>query len=580
MAFPPRFLDDLRDKTVLSEVVGKKVKLTRKGREFSGLCPFHQEKTPSFTVNDEKGFYHCFGCGAHGDAIKFLMDNEKLPFTEAVEHLAGRVGMQVPKQSPGDAFEAAKRNSLSDIMEEASRFFENTLFSTLGDKAREYLKKRHLNGKIAKQFRLGYAPYGSALSAHLTAKGYSLKECQSLGLVAFNKERGQTHDYFYDRIMFPILNRRGKVIAFGGRIMGKGEPKYLNSPETELFHKGEQLYGLPQSIDTIRKTNTCVLVEGYMDVIALHATGFTNALAPLGTALTESQIKILWQLTDEPIICFDGDLAGRKASLRALSRALPILMPGKSLRFVMLPDKFDPDDMIHKKSPEAFEQALKGTLSVADLLWESLLEGRSLDTPERMAKLQMDIEKTLSVIKNASVKSYYQKDFKNRMWKLEHAKRGSKTLSFQKQKIINPTPVLGAAKMMLAALYLHPHLLEEFMEEITKLDFPASELKIALHEMIALFIENPDITTAYLQKNMTTVPESVVKEEIEMLKKSARTAGDVKKELFQIIKDHQKIQIKAQIEQKLKAVDTQEAARVWEEISQLKKEIEKLEENI
>ena len=347
----PSFLDLLRDKIAVSDIVGRRVRLIKKGDEFLGLCPFHHEKTPSFTINDSKGFYHCFGCGAHGDIVRYLMEAEKMPFREAVEYLAHRAGIPMPKSSAEEVHLQERRNNLTTIMEEACHFFHMNLFGDIGASARAYLIKRGITSTVARQFRLGYAPSGSALTAHLEAKGFNLKQCQALGLIAEGRDGRGFHDYFYDRVMFPILDRRKKVIGFGGRMMAKGEPKYLNSPETELFHKGDTLYALPHALETMRKTNNTILVEGYMDVIALHSAGFTNAVAPLGTALTEAQIKILWQSTDEPIICFDGDAAGQKASYRALHRALPHLTPGKSLRFVFLPSPFDPDDMIRKKSP-------------------------------------------------------------------------------------------------------------------------------------------------------------------------------------------------------------------------------------
>ena len=288
MLIPPSFLDELRDKVPLSTLIGRKVKLTRRGHEYTGLCPFHHEKTASFTINDEKGFYHCFGCGAHGDVIRYLTEAEKMPFMEAVEFLAGMAGIPMPIPTREQRQLEEQRTNLTAIMEEACRFFQSQLFGLGGEKAKKYLIKRGISGLVAKQFRLGYAPSGSALTQHLQAKGFDIRQCLKLGLVAKNQETGRVHDYFYDRVMFPILDRRRHVIGFGGRMMEKGEPKYLNSPETALFHKGEQLYALPNAIESIRKKNEAVLVEGYMDVIALHSAGFTNAVAPLGTALTEN----------------------------------------------------------------------------------------------------------------------------------------------------------------------------------------------------------------------------------------------------------------------------------------------------
>ena len=435
----PRFVEELRSRLSLADIVGKRVKLTSKGREHSGLCPFHNEKTPSFTVNEDKGFYHCFGCGAHGDMIKFVMDTEKMPFREAVEYLANLASIPMPKASPKQEAYDKKYAGLSAIMEEACRFFQENLFGLAGGQARNYLIGRGISGVIAKQFRLGYAPHGSQLAAHLRSKGYNMADCVSLGLVG-RRQDGTFYDYFYDRVMFPILDRRKRVIGFGGRIMGKGEPKYLNSPETTLFHKGEQLYALPNAVETMRQKNSAILVEGYMDVIALHSAGFTNAVAPLGTALTENQIKLLWQFCDEPIICFDGDNAGRRAAIRAVNRTLPILRPGKSLRFVWLPDTMDPDDVIRKKSPEAFEKLLGLAKPLTFALWHSLLEGRVYDTPERMAKLKQDALDTANQIQDEIVRGYYTKELKKQLWQLEKNKTSQRRTYQNLVPVIAPAP--------------------------------------------------------------------------------------------------------------------------------------------
>lgn len=579
MALPPRFLDELRDKIPLSELIGKKVKLTRRGREYTGLCPFHHEKTPSFTINDDKGFYHCFGCGAHGDAIKYLMDGEKMPFREAIEYLAGLAGIKIPEISPSLAAKEKQQNSLIAIMEEACRFFQAQLFGPNGTKAKNYLIKRGISADIAKQFRLGYAPNGSALTAHLRQRGIDLRTCASLGLIAQNNYGGQWHDYFYDRIMFPILDRRKRVIGFGGRMLEKGEPKYLNSPETALFHKGEQLYALPNAIDTIRKKNEALLVEGYMDVIALHAAGFTNAVAPLGTALTENQIKILWQSCDEPLICFDGDGAGQKAAIRALNRALPILTSGKSLRFVALPDPFDPDDMIRKKSPEAFAQVVSEARPFATVLWENLLATQPIDTPERMAKFEDLVQKTLDSIQNQSVKNYYTKDFKDRLWRLTHQSSKTKRRSRLSTPIHAPTPGLADARMLLAYLICYPTASISFLEEIAVFQLPDRILNDIFQNIIAYLMENPDTFKDSLDDVLNQEEKRILAAEIEMLKRANKQIPEVTADLKRMILQSRIQSIQTDINQKTASYMENPSSELWETIKELKKEIEKLSES-
>lgn len=580
MFIPPSFLDELRDKVLLSSLIGRKVKLTRRGHEYTGLCPFHHEKTASFTINDEKGFYHCFGCGAHGDVVTYLTEAEKMPFMEAVEHLAGLAGLKMPEQSKEQRQFEEQRTSLTAIMEEACRFFQTQLFGLSGKKAKEYLIKRGITGEIAKQFRLGYAPNGSALTQHLQSKGFDIKECKKLGLVAQKEGGNRIYDYFYDRVMFPILDRRKRVIGFGGRIMGQGEPKYLNSPETFLFHKGEQLYALPQAIETIRKRNEALLVEGYMDVIALHSAGFQNAVAPLGTALTENQIKILWQSCDEPLICFDGDGAGQKAAIRALYRALPILTPGKSLRFVMLPNPYDPDDMIRKKSPEAFAQIIKEARCFSDMLWDNLVNSQPIDTPEQKALFEKKMQETLGQIQNENVRAYYQKDFKDRLWKIMHFQKGKKRIKTVKSLPIH-APIAGVqdARMILAYLVLYPEVAESFIEEIISLNLPDKMMENFVRKVADFMLEYTDLTAEKLKELLGDEILSFLSAEIEMIQKSHRDHQIVSQLLNRVIREYKQQALQVEILQKTEQYSQSPSPEVWENIKELKKEIEKLKES-
>ncbi|HVH79017.1 MAG TPA: DNA primase, partial [Stellaceae bacterium] len=338
MAFPPGFLDELRSRVSLADLVGKRVRLTRKGREYGGLCPFHNEKTPSFYVVEDKGFFHCFGCGAHGDAVGFVMRSENLDFIEAIERLAGIAGVQVPQQTPQEREKAQRQKTLLEALAAAAKFYEERLWSPAGARGRDYLDRRGLDEETMRRFRLGWAGEDrNALRRALTPE-FPLPLLMEAGLLHASDYGGEPYDYFRERVIFPIGDRAGRVIAFGGRALGDAQPKYLNSPEHPLFEKGRVLYGLSAArVNSAREAEAggagAIVTEGYMDVIALHRAGFNTAVAPLGTALTEAHLGELWRLAPEPVLCFDGDAAGQRAALRALHRALPLLKPGHSLRF-------------------------------------------------------------------------------------------------------------------------------------------------------------------------------------------------------------------------------------------------------
>ena len=421
MSFPQSFLDDLRARVDLADVVGSSVKLIKRGREYSGLCPFHSEKSPSFTVNDQKGFYHCFGCGAHGDVISFVMNTRGLTFVEAVEVLANQVGMDVPKPSREAQEREQKAKTLYEVMDVACVFFERMLRMPEGKEGLEYFRRRGLDDKTIADFRLGFAPDNrGALKAALKREEIDEKLMIEAGLLIEPEDSGrQSYDRFRGRVMFPILDRRGRVVAFGGRVMGDGKPKYLNSPDTPLFHKGRLLYGLPQAREASQNDAPIIVTEGYMDVIALHRAGYRGAVAPLGTAVTEEQIGELWKMTNEPVMCLDGDAAGKRAAVRAAERALPILRPGKSLVFSILPEGEDPDTMMAAPDGFAtFQKIIDTAVPLAELIWRMELSGRKIDTPERRAALEADLHQRISVIADDAVKSQYRSMFNDRTWKL------------------------------------------------------------------------------------------------------------------------------------------------------------------
>lgn len=573
MSFPPAFLDEIKERISVSSIIGRKIKLTKKGREFLGLCPFHHEKTPSFTINDEKGFYHCFGCGAHGNVINFLTDCEKMPFIEAVEHLANLAGLKMPDQKAQNPAAENKFKQLLSIMEDACTFFQKELFSVAGEEARTYLKSRGITGEIAKQFRLGYAPSGSQLVNYFKQKNIPFPLLKELGLIAPNQKTDGFHDYFYDRVMFPILDKRKRVIGFGGRLMHKGEPKYLNSPDTALFHKGEQLYAIPNSIETIRKTNSALIVEGYMDVIALHSAGFTNAVAPLGTAFTENQLQLLWKECDEPTICFDGDKAGRKASSRALLRALPLLSAGKSLQFVFLPDPFDPDDMIRKKSPEAFKQAVQNAKSLFYAFWNMLLENRSVDTPERKAKLEKEALDLIQKIQDERIRSYYTKEVKKQLFLLEKEKK-KQNLSFNDaQNILKPQKNTIEGRMLLSYLLCYPNYAQNFIEEIASIHLQDKALQSTKEKLLEHLFENPNISAQDLEQLIFEDSNDLKLPEMEMLKKSNKSQEDVYHDIRHWLHIYQIRSLEEECNNKVIQYNETGDSSLWQDIQNIKNEL-------
>src|SRR6478609_3504292 len=420
MRFTPQFLDELRARLPVSEVVGRRVKLKKAGREFKGLSPFQQEKSPSFTVNDQKGFYHDFSSGKHGDIISFLMETEGVGFTEAVERLASMAGMALPAATPDAARHEQRRKTLHDVMELSAKFFADTLASRNGAKARGYLGDRAITPATQLQFRIGYAPGGPgerfALKEHLGAQGIPVEDMVEAGLLVAGDDIPVPYDRFRDRVMFPITDVRGRVIAFGGRALEKDVPaKYLNSPETPLFHKGDNLYNLAAARLAAHNGSPLVVVEGYVDVIAMVGAGFAGSVAPLGTALTENQLALLWKMADEPILCFDGDRAGQKAAWRAADMALPHLLPGKSLRFALLPEGQDPDDLARSGGRGAIEEVIAAARGLADVVWSREIEGGSFATPERRAALEARIGELANAVRDDVVRRYYREDFAARL---------------------------------------------------------------------------------------------------------------------------------------------------------------------
>lgn len=516
MTLTPAFLDELRARTSLTTLVGRTVKLTKAGRESKGCCPFHQEKTPSFYVNDDKGFYHCFGCSAHGDAIRWLTDQRGLPFIDAVKELAQAAGMEMPALDPRAAQKQEAARGLHDVMADAAAWFTEQLGGIAGAEARALLEKRGVSARTARDFALGFAPDSRGkLKAALSAAGDAMLVEAGMLIQVEGKE---PYDRFRGRLMIPIRDPRGRTIAFGGRIVGDGEPKYLNSPDTPLFDKGRTLYNLDRAAPAVRKSGRVLVVEGYMDVIALAQAGIAEAVAPLGTALTETQLERLWRLADVPILCFDGDSAGQKAALRAAHRALPLLTPRKSLSFVTLPGGQDPDDLVRAKGAAAFEALLAACEPLVDRIWSTELAAEILDTPEQRAGFKQRLAGLAGGIADVSVRAEYQSEFRQRFAdRFTPARRAfvpfEKRSPWQgkgqwKPPITSPSSAakaVGAAgidpllsKAVLAGLIRHPVEIVRHMEVLGSLRLADGALGRLFEAVVDLALEDRALDSARL----------------------------------------------------------------------------------
>jgi DNA primase len=529
MSITPDFLDELRLRLPVSEVVGKRVSLTRHGREYTGLCPFHKEKSPSFTVSDEKGFYHCFGCGAHGDVVRFVMETEALAFPDAVEKLAGLAGLPPPPRGPRDAEKEEKRATLHDVLEAAAGWYESQLAAAVGSTARDYLKGRGLTPETIGEFRLGFAPdRNSGLKDALLARQFTEAQMLEAGLLVEPEGGGETRDKFRGRVMFPITDPRGRVVAFGGRAMGDGKPKYLNSPETPLFRKGHLLYNLARARPKARDAGTIIVVEGYMDVIALDQAGLGYAVAPLGTALTEDQLKLLWRVAPEPVLCFDGDAAGTRAAHRAMERALPMLAPGISLRFAFLPSGEDPDTLVRRNGPEAMTGLLKSARPLTDVLWDARFSAVAADTPERRAGLEREIGKVVSEIRDPKIRDYYRADLNARLAERLNAGRrtqlgggmgGSAPLrprdKFQSYRSYGASREMTQQfaaqgsrpnfvireKLLVLTVVNHPEILGRYSEDFMSIDFSTPDLDKLRAEILGIAAHSSALDTGAVRRH-------------------------------------------------------------------------------
>ncbi len=431
MSLPPGFIDELRSRLSIGQVVGRKVMWdNRKSNPGKGdlwsPCPFHQEKTASFHVDDQKGFYYCFGCHAKGDAFRFVQETENVGFMEAVQILAGEAGMPMPERDPRAQEKADHRTVLSDVMEQAVQWYRMQLRSAGAAQARAYLEGRGFDQAALDRWEIGFAPdMRQGVFAALTGKGVEAAQVIEAGLAAKPDDGGAPYDRFRGRIIFPIRNHRGRAIALGGRAMDpNARAKYLNSPETPLFDKGRSLYNHKPAREAAGKGSQLIVAEGYMDTIALSEAGFASTVAPLGTAITEDQLALMWRISSEPVIALDGDKAGLRAAMRLIDLALPLLEAGKSLRFALMPQGMDPDDLIRAQGRDAMQAVIDGALPLVQLLWRRETEGKVFDSPERKAALDKVLRDAIKVIPDPSLRGHYGQEIKDLRWALFNPRKG------------------------------------------------------------------------------------------------------------------------------------------------------------
>ncbi|HUU25231.1 MAG TPA: DNA primase [Methyloceanibacter sp.] len=547
MKFSDSFLDEIRARLPVSQVVSRRVQLKRAGREWKGLSPFNREKTPSFTVNDQKGFYHDFSSSKHGDIFTFLMETEGLSFPEAVERLAGEAGVPMPAPDPQYERTVKERLGLLDALEAAAKFFEEALRAPAGREALHYAEGRGIARDTIKEFRVGYAPGGrDALKAALLKRGFTEAQLLETGLVIKPDDGRPTYDRFRNRLTIPILDSKSRVIAFGARALEvDAQPKYLNSPETRLFDKGSMVYNFARARTSAFDKGELIVVEGYMDVIALHQAGFTNVVATLGTAFTERQMEILWLLAPEPVICFDGDRAGEAAAARAIDRMLPHLREGRSFRFAFLPEGQDPDDLVRSAGADAFASCVASAHPLIDMLWTRETQASPLDTPERRAAFEARLETLLGEIGNVRVKDHYRREVKNRLYTLwreqpararqtrprqsgwqgdrqgdrqggwqtgrQGGRQGGRSDPRRPERRETPMPSSSAysfATIVTLALVNHPWLLDHFAEEAASVEVRDKPLAALLTAVTRAIFDDPAITRDRLVEKLLQGPHA------------------------------------------------------------------------
>lgn len=524
MTISQKFLEQLRNRLTLSDVIGKRIKVTRAGREHKSCCPFHKENTPSFTINDDKQFYHCFGCGAHGDVVNFVMQHDNISFVDAVEQLASQAGLQVPKQSKAEIQKEKKKKNLYDLMNDASAWFEQQLSQVKNSDVMEYLSQRGFEQEQIKGFRIGFAPNSPQdLREYLKSREYSDSQMIEAALVKPGQDGREPYVFFRDRVMVPVLDRQGRIVAFGGRVLPDymrppdrsnfTPAKYMNSAETAIFNKSEVLYGEPQARQAAANNQSVLVTEGYFDVMACHQAGFTGAVAPMGTALTEGQILKLWQMIPvdikEPILCFDGDNAGRRAAERAVERILPLISAGKSARFAFLPEGEDPDSLIQSMGASGFQKILDRAISLVDFLWQMHISGKSFETPESRASLVQKLNEQVKLISDRDVQYYYDSAIRSKVSEFFYRKRsksnkaGSGSRGFGNRQasknaglsLSSPSKRMSdvSDRILIACLINHPGIFESVEEQFGLMHFSNESCEKVANVIISCLSENPDL---------------------------------------------------------------------------------------
>ena len=506
MSLPAGFLDELRSRTSIIQVVGRKVMWdTRKSNQGKGdmwaPCPFHQEKTASFHVDDRKGYYYCFGCGAKGDALGFIKETENVSFMEAVEILSLEAGMQLPVLDLKSKEKSNRQTKLADVMEQALNFFRLRLNTSSAANARSYLSERGLNQEVLERFEIGFAPDSwQELWEHLTEKSVDEELILAAGLAKPSNKGKRPYDTFRNRIIFPIRDPRGRCIGFGGRAMDPTDnAKYLNSPETELFDKGRSLYNYGPAREAIGKGQILIVAEGYMDVIALSQVGFNATVAPLGTAVTETQLQLMWRVSDEPIIALDGDKAGVRAAQRLIDLALPLLQAGKSLRFVVLPEGQDPDDLTRQEGPGAMQRLLDNAQPMVELLWEREVHGKNFDSPERKAALDKILREKLKLIKDTSIRGHYGQALKSLRWDLFRPKYRTQTSRPRGRQLISPQASTRSSSLAISSENSHVLRQSVILASLLKAPKAIASVETQLEDLQFLKLEHREIQIFLLE---------------------------------------------------------------------------------
>ena len=567
MKFSTEILNEIKDKISVSQVVEKTVQLKKRGKEFVGLSPFTKERTPSFTVNDEKQFYHCFSTNKHGDIFTFLVEVGGLSFPEAVEKLADEAGVQLRTFSPAEEEKFNKSKKLYEALEISKSFFSSQIFDNENSLALRYLKNRGLSNDIINSYEIGYAPKGNKLEKYLISNGVSHEIMTLAGMtIKDENKKDNFYDRFRNRIIFPIRDIRNRVVGFGGRVINtEDQPKYLNSPETPLFHKGGLLYNFSKIRPNIKNKDNLIVVEGYMDVVSLASKGLHNAVAPLGTALTETQLNLLWKETDSPIICFDGDKAGKQASFRASEIALKLLKPNKTLRFINLPDNLDPDDYIKNNGLENFNKYIKNASPLTAIIWDSCLQESNIETPEGKAGFETLLRRKLNLISDKSIKKHYGLLFMEMLDKFFYSKKFDKKISKfgynekGSRKFNNPlkikNSILGSGgqlpsdleALVISGILIFPRLIKKHFEILES--FQIENLRLRdIRDNLLVFVKkdyselNIDLIKEFVQKNYQTFFEKDLRfANIFWQKKEGINFDQISEVWLEIFKDDQHI---------------------------------------